>query len=218
MDLMQFFDMILHVDKTLGLFIDQYGTLIYVILFAIVFCETGLIVLPFLPGDSLLFIAGTFCATGAMDPWLLCALLILAAVSGNTVNYWVGSAIGHKVYERDYAWLDKAALQKTHSFYEKHGGKTIVLARFIPIVRTFAPFVAGVSEMTHKNFQLFNILGAVLWLVLLVMAGYFLGAIPLLRDHLNTIVLIGVGAAIVPLLIGGAWKLIRNFTSSKTTK
>jgi membrane-associated protein len=218
MDLMQFFDMILHVDKTLGVFIDQYGTLIYVILFAIVFCETGLIVLPFLPGDSLLFIAGTFCATGAMDPWLLCALLILAAVSGNTVNYWVGSAIGHKVYERDFAWLDKEALQKTHSFYEKHGGKTIVLARFIPIVRTFAPFVAGVSDMTHKNFQIFNVVGAVLWVILLVMAGYFLGAIPLLRDHLNTIVLIGVGAAIVPLLIGGAWKLIRNFASSKTTK
>ncbi|TDK66554.1 VTT domain-containing protein [Sapientia aquatica] len=218
MDLMQFFDMILHVDKTLGLFIDQYGTAIYVILFAIVFCETGLIVLPFLPGDSLLFIAGTFCATGAMDVWLLCVLLILAAVLGNTVNYWVGSAIGHKVYEKDYAWLDKAALQKTHSFYEKHGGKTIILARFLPIVRTFAPFVAGVSEMTHKKFQLFNVIGALLWVVLLVSAGYFLGAIPLLRDHLNTIVLVGVGAAIVPLLLGGAWKLIRNFTSSKASK
>ena len=218
MDLMQFFDMILHVDKTLGLFIDQYGTAIYVILFAIVFCETGLIVLPFLPGDSLLFIAGTFCATGAMDVWLLCVLLILAAVLGNTVNYWVGSAIGHKVYEKDYAWLDKAALQKTHSFYEKHGGKTIILARFLPIVRTFAPFVAGVSEMTHKKFQLFNVIGALLWVVLLVSAGYFLGAIPLLRDHLNTIVLVGVGAAIVPLLLGGAWKLIRNFTSSKANK
>ena len=218
MDLMQFFDMILHVDKTLGLFIDQYGTAIYVILFAIIFCETGLIILPFLPGDSLLFIAGTFCATGAMDVWLLCVLLILAAVLGNTVNYWVGSAIGHKVYEKDYAWLDKAALQKTHSFYEKHGGKTIILARFLPIVRTFAPFVAGVSEMTHKKFQLFNVIGALLWVVLLVSAGYFLGAIPLLRDHLNTIVLVGVGAAIVPLLLGGAWKLIRNFTSSKANK
>ena len=218
MDLMQFFDMILHVDKTLGLFIDQYGTAIYVILFAIIFCETGLIILPFLPGDSLLFIAGTFCATGAMDVWLLCVLLILAAVLGNTVNYWVGSAIGHKVYEKDYAWLDKAALQKTHSFYEKHGGKTIILARFLPIVRTFAPFVAGVSEMTHKKFQLFNVIGALLWVVLLVSAGYFLGAIPLLRDHLNTIVLVGVGAAIVPLLLGGAWKLIRNFTSSKASK
>jgi len=216
MDFMQFFDMILHVDKTLGIFIDQYGTLIYIILFAIVFCETGLVVLPFLPGDSLLFIAGTFCATGAMDPWLLSALLITAAILGNTVNYWIGSAIGHKVYEHNYAWLDQEALKKTHAFYEKHGGKTIVLARFVPIVRTFAPFVAGVSEMTHKKFQLFNIVGAVVWVVLLIAAGYFLGNIPILRDHLNTIVLIGVSAAIVPLILSGAWKLFKKFSLSKT--
>ena len=210
MDFMQFFDMILHVDKTLGHFVDHYGTLIYVILFAIVFCETGLIILPFLPGDSLLFIAGTFCATGVMDPWLLCALLIAAAVLGNTVNYWVGSAIGHKVYEHDYAWLDKQALQKTHTFYEKHGGKTIILARFIPIVRTFAPFVAGVSDMTHKNFQIFIIIGASVWVILLVMSGYFLGNIPFIRDQLNTIVLVGVGAVILPVLFGAGWKLLKN--------
>ena len=210
MDLMQLFNMVLHVDKTLGIFIDQYGTLIYVILFAIIFCETGLIVLPFLPGDSLLFIAGTYCATGAMDVWLLSALLIAAAVIGNTVNYWVGSLIGHKVYDHDYAWLDKDALKKTHLFYEKHGGKTIVLARFLPIVRTFAPFVAGVSEMTHRRFQMFNLLGAVLWVGLLVAAGYFLGNIPLLRDHLNTIVLVGVGSAVVPLILSGLWKLVKN--------
>ena len=215
MDFMHFFNMILHVDKTLGLFIEQYGTLIYVFLFAIIFCETGLIVLPFLPGDSLLFIAGTFCATGAMDPWYLSALLILAAVLGNTVNYWVGCAIGHKVFEHDYAWLDKAALQKTHTFYEKHGGKTIVLARFIPVVRTFAPFVAGVSDMTHKSFQLFNVVGAILWVAILVSAGYFLSDVPLLRDHLNTIVLVGFGAAVVPLLIGSAWKLIKNRLAKK---
>ena len=212
MNFMQFFDMILHVDKTLGIFIDQYGTLIYVILFAIVFCETGLVVLPFLPGDSLLFIAGTFCATGAMDAWVLSTLLITAAILGNTLNYWIGSAIGHKVYEHNYAWLDQEALKKTHAFYEKHGGKTIVLARFVPIVRTFAPFVAGVSEMTHKKFQLFNVVGAVIWVVLLIAAGYFLGNIPLLRDHLNTIVLIGVSAAIVPLMLSGAWKLFKKFS------
>ncbi len=213
MDLMQLFDMILHVDKTLGLFIDQYGTLIYVILFAIVFCETGLVIMPFLPGDSLLFIAGTFCATGAMDPWLLCLLLIVAAILGNTVNYWIGSLIGHKVYEHDYAWLDQDALRKTHTFYEKHGGKTIVLARFVPIVRTFAPFVAGVSEMTHKKFQLYNAIGAAIWVILLVAAGYFLGNIPILRDHLNTIVLIGVASAIVPLILSGLWKLLKKAQS-----
>lgn len=210
MDFMQLIDMILHVDKTLGLFIDQYGTLIYIILFAIIFCETGLVILPFLPGDSLLFIAGTFCATGAMNPWMLSTLLIIAAILGNTVNYWIGNLIGHKVYEHDYVWLDKNALRKTHAFYEKHGGKTIVLARFVPIVRTFAPFVAGVSEMTHSKFQLYNILGAAIWVILLIAAGYFLGNIPVLRDHLNTIVLIGVASAIVPLILSGLWKLAKN--------
>jgi membrane-associated protein len=215
MDFMQFFDMILHVDKTLGHFVDHYGTLIYVILFAIIFCETGLIVLPFLPGDSLLFIAGTFCATGVMDPWLLCVLLVTAAVLGNTVNYWVGNAIGHKVFEHDYAWLDKQALKKTHAFYEKHGGKTIILARFLPIIRTFAPFVAGVSDMTHRNFQIFNIIGASLWVILLVMAGYFLGNIPFVKDHLNTIVLVGVAAVVLPVVIGGAWKLAKNFATKR---
>ncbi len=216
MDFIQFFDMIVHVDQTLGVFIEQYGALIYVILFAIIFCETGLVVFPFLPGDSLLFIAGAFCATDAIDPWLLSALLITAAVLGNTVNYWIGSAIGHKVYAHNYRWLNQKALKKTHAFYIKHGGKTIVLARFVPIVRTFAPFVAGVSKMTHKQFQLFNVVGAAIWVVLLVISGYFLGNIPLLRNHLNTIVLIGVSAAVVPLLIGAAWKLTRNIFSKRT--
>jgi membrane-associated protein len=210
MDLMQFFDMVLHVDKYLGTVIAQYGTMAYVVLFAIVFCETGLVVLPFLPGDTLLFIAGAFCATGAMNPWLLVTLLMIAAVAGNTVNYWIGSAIGHRVFTHDYKWLDKAALQKTHAFYENHGGKTIVLARFVPIVRTFAPFVAGVSEMTFGKFQAFNIAGAALWVIGLVAGGYFFGNIPIIRDHLNTIVLLGVGAAVIPLAIGGLWKVGRK--------
>ncbi|HJV53466.1 MAG TPA: VTT domain-containing protein [Noviherbaspirillum sp.] len=210
MDFMQFLDMILHVDKSLGNVIDQYGTMAYAVLFAIVFCETGLVVLPFLPGDTLLFIGGAFCATGAMNAWVLCILLIVAAVTGNTVNYWIGSAIGHKVFTHDYRWLDKAALRKTHAFYENHGGKTIVLARFVPIVRTFAPFVAGVSDMTFAKFQAFNIAGAALWVVGLVAGGYFFGNIPVIRDHLNTIVLIGVGAAVIPLALGGLWKVGRK--------
>lgn len=210
MDLMQFFDMVLHVDKYLGTVIDQYGTMAYVVLFAIVFCETGLVVLPFLPGDTLLFIAGAFSATGAMSPWVLVTLLVIAAATGNTVNYWVGSAIGHRVFTHDYKWLDKAALRKTHAFYENHGGKTIVLARFVPIVRTFAPFVAGVSEMTFGKFQAFNIAGAALWVVGLVAGGYFFGNIPIIRDHLNTIVLLGVGAAVIPLALGGMWKVGRR--------
>lgn len=215
MDFMQFLDMILHVDKYLGAVIAQYGTLVYAVLFAIVFCETGLVVLPFLPGDTLLFIGGAFCAMGAMNIWVLMALLIAAAVIGNTVNYWIGSAIGHKVFTHDYRWLDKAALKKTHAFYENHGGKTIILSRFIPIVRTFAPFVAGVSAMTFTKFQFFNITGAVIWVVGLVAGGYFFGNIPIIRDHLNTIVLLGVGAAVVPLALGGVWKFYRRLVGSQ---
>ena len=207
MDFMQFIDVILHVDKSLGFLIKEYGTLIYMVLFLIVFCETGLVVLPFLPGDTLLFVAGAFCATGDMNIWVLMGLLIIAATTGNTLNYWIGSLIGHKVYTHDYRWLDKTALQKTHAFYEHHGGKTIILSRFVPIVRTFAPFVAGVSEMTFSKFQFFNITGALLWVVGLVTAGYFFGNIPIIRDHLNTIVLIGVGAAVVPVAAGAVWKL-----------
>ena len=210
MDFMQFLDMILHVDKYLGTVLEQYGTMVYVVLFAIVFCETGLVVVPFLPGDTLLFVGGAFAARGDMNPWILIAMLIVAAVSGNTVNYWIGSALGHKVFTRDYRWLDKAALQKTHAFYENHGGKTIILARFIPIVRTFATIVAGVSDMSFGKFQLYNITGAALWVIGLVAGGYFFGHIPIIRDHLNTIVLIGVGAAVVPLMLGGAWKFYRK--------
>lgn len=215
MDFLQFLDMVMHVDKYLGTFIAEYGTMVYAVLFAIVFCETGLVVLPFLPGDSLLFIAGAFCATGAMNEWILIGLLITAAVTGNTVNYWIGQAIGHKVFTHDYRWIDKEALRKTHAFYENHGGKTIVLARFIPIVRTFAPFVAGVSEMTFAKFQLFNFAGAGLWVISLVAAGYFFGNIPIIRDHLNTIVLIGVGAAVIPVALGALWKLYRKLSGSK---
>ncbi|MBK4733434.1 VTT domain-containing protein [Noviherbaspirillum pedocola] len=210
MDLMQVVDLVLHVDKSLGKLIADYGQLVYMVLFGIVFAETGLVVFPFLPGDTLLFIGGAFCRTGEMNVWLLTALLLVAAVGGNTVNYLIGRRIGQKVYTHDYRWLDRAALQKTHAFYEKHGGKTIVLARFVPVVRTFAPFVAGVSEMSFARFQLYNITGAVAWVAGLVAAGYFFGNIPGIRDHLNTIVLIGVAAAVVPVALGGLWKLFRR--------
>jgi len=215
MDFLQFFDMILHVDKYLGTFIAEYGTMVYVVLFAIVFCETGLVVLPFLPGDSLLFIAGAFCATGAMNEWVLMSLLIIAAVTGNTVNYWIGRAIGQKVFTHDYRWLDKDALRKTHAFYENHGGKTIILARFVPVVRTFAPFVAGVSAMTFAKFQFFNIVGALIWVIGLVVAGYFFGNIPFIRNHLNTIVLVGVGAAVIPVAVGGMWKVYQKLAGGR---
>jgi membrane-associated protein len=213
MDLMQLFDMLLHVDKTLNVLLEQYGVYVYAILFAIVFCETGLVVLFFFPGDTLLFIAGAFCATGQMSYPLLLALLILAAVTGNTLNYWIGEAIGQRVFTHDYRWINKDALRRTHDFFEKHGGKTIILARFVPVVRTFAPFVAGVSDMTLARFQLFNFTGAAAWVLSLVTGGYFFGNIPVVRDHLTAIVLIGVGAAVVPLALGGLYKVGRRMMS-----
>ena len=210
MEFSQLIDLLLHVDKSLGIMLATYGPAVYALLFVIVFAETGLVVFPFLPGDTLLFVGGAFCASGAMNVWLLVGLLIVAAVTGNTVNYFVGRAIGHKVYTHNYRWLDRTSLQKTHAFFEIHGGKTIVLARWLPVVRTFAPFVAGVSEMSPRKFQLYNVSGAALWVVTLVAAGYFFGNIPLIRDHLNTIGLIGVAAAVVPVAAAGVWRLIRK--------
>ena len=220
--LLQFAELILHIDKFLGVFIHQYGAWVYAVLFLIVFCETGLVVLPFLPGDSLLFIGGAFCATGEMNLGLLILLLLVASITGNSLNYAIGSAIGPKVFNSRIPilerFLDRAALQKTHDFYEKHGGKTLVLARFIPVVRTFAPFVAGVSSMRFTRFQLFNIAGALLWVLLLVLLGYFFGNIPFIRQYLNVIVLVGIGAAIVPILLGGLWKLLRGKGSASTVQ
>ncbi|NYS13132.1 VTT domain-containing protein [Achromobacter xylosoxidans] len=207
--MLDFFQMVLHIDQTLGVWVQQYGVWVYLVLFLIVFAETGLVVLPFLPGDSLLFIAGAFGATGSLDPVLLGALLIVAAITGNSVNYAIGRYIGPRVFSMNLRFLDRGALMRTHAFYEKHGGKTIVMSRFIPVVRTFAPFVAGVADMPLSRFQLFNILGALLWVVSLVAAGYFFGNIPLVREHLNTIVLIGLAAAIVPVVGAALFKLLR---------
>jgi membrane-associated protein len=210
MDLMQLFDMLLHVDKTLNVLLDNYGVYVYAVLFAIVFCETGLVVLFFFPGDTLLFIAGAYCHTGDMHYAPLTALLITAAVLGNTLNYWIGSRIGQRVFTHDYRWINKDGLRRTHDFFERHGGKTIVLARFVPVVRTFAPFIAGVSAMTHTRFQLFNIAGATMWVLSLVTAGYFFGNFPFVKEHLTAIVLIGIGAAVVPMALGGLYKFGRK--------
>jgi membrane-associated protein len=210
MDFLQILDLIVHIDQSINTVIQEYGTLVYVVLFAIVFAETGLVVMFFLPGDTLLFIAGAVCLTGAMNIWLLMILLIVAAVLGNTTNYWIGGAIGHRVFTHNYRWINREALDKTHIFFEKHGGKTIILSRFVPVVRTFAPFVAGVSQMGFVQFQLYNVTGAVIWVVSLVSAGYFLGHIPVIRDNLNTIVVIGITAAMLPLMLGGLWRLLRR--------
>jgi len=207
--MLDFFNMILHIDQTLGVWVTQYGAWVYLVLFLIVFAETGLVVTPFLPGDSLLFIGGAFCASGSMDVMLLGVLLLLAAVLGNSLNYAIGRYIGPKVFTGNIRFLDREALLKAHRFYEKHGGKAIILSRFIPVIRTFAPFVAGVAAMNAARFQLFNIAGALMWVVGLVAAGYFFGNIPFIKDHLNTIVLAGLAAAIVPVALAAVVRLWR---------
>jgi membrane-associated protein len=211
MEFSQILDLILHIDKSLGSMLASYGPVVYALLFAIVFAETGLVVFPFLPGDTLLFMGGAFCASGSMNAALLITLLVVAAVTGNTVNYYVGRAIGQKAYTGNYRWLDRSALEKTHTFFEVHGGKTIVLARWLPVVRTFAPFVAGISGMRSTRFQIYNVSGALFWVVALVAAGYFFGNIPVIRNHLNTIVLIGVAAAVVPVVLAAALRFVRGF-------
>lgn len=207
---MSILNFMLHIDQQLGMLINHYGVYIYAILFVIIFGETGFVVLPFLPGDSLLFIAGAFAADGKLDPWVLTFLLIGAAVLGNTVNYWVGRLFGKKVLETHSRWISHDTLSKAHAFYEKHGGKAVVLSRFLPVLRTFIPFIAGISEMSKGKFQQFNILGAVLWICLFVWGGYFFGGIPLLRDHLGTIALVGFLAALLPATLGFAWQFVRG--------
>jgi len=209
-----FLTLILNIDQFMELWVTQYGVWIYLVLFLIIFGETGLVILPFLPGDSLLFIAGAFGANGLIDPYGLAVLLIAAAILGNTVNYAIGRVIGPKVFSTRYRLLDQRALLATQVFYEKHGGKTIVLSRFLPVLRTFAPFVAGVGGMPWGRFQWFNISGAVFWVGGLVTLGYFFGNVPIIKEHLNTIVLLGVGAAVVPVALGGAWKLLRRRKSA----
>jgi membrane-associated protein len=215
MELTQLLGLILHIDKALGMLLEQYGVLVYALLFAIVFAETGLVIFPFLPGDTLLFVAGAFCASGLMNAPLLMLLLVVAAVSGNTLNYLIGRALGQRVFTHDYKWIDRHALEKTHAFFELHGGKTIILARWLPVIRTFAPFVAGVSDMGLTRFQIFNVVGALLWVMGLVMGGYFFGNIPIIRDHLNTIVLIGIAAAAGPVALAAIIQFVRKRMRSK---
>ena len=187
-----FIDVVLHLDRHLQALVAQYGAWVYLILFVIVFCETGLVVTPFLPGDSLLFVAGTVAAAGGMDVHLLVALLIVAAILGDTVNYWIGNYLGPRVFHyQDSRWLNRKHLERAHAFYERHGGKTIVIARFVPIIRTYAPFVAGIGAMSYARFVAYNVGGAVLWVASLAYAGYFFGNLPIIKNNL-TLVIIGI--------------------------
>jgi membrane-associated protein len=194
-------DFFLHLDKHLAEIIAEYGVWTNLILFLIVFAETGLVVTPFLPGDSLLFAAGTFAALGSLDPALLIFLLSAAAIIGDTVNYWVGAYIGPRAFSGEIRWLRKEYLDRTHAFYEKHGGKTIILARFIPIIRTFAPFVAGVGSMTYSRFLLYNVVGGIVWVTLFVLAGYYFGNLPAVRQNFTYVILAIIVLSVMPILV-----------------
>ena len=191
-------DFILHLNVHLEVLVANYGVWVYAILFLIVFCETGLVVTPFLPGDSLLFAAGAIAAGGGLNLFALMALLILAAIAGDTVNYWIGDRLGHKLVARYPRLLKRKHLDKTHEFFERYGGKTIIIARFVPIVRTFAPFVAGVGEMTYARFMSFNVVGALLWVLLLVPAGYFFANVPFVKENFSLVILAIIILSIVP--------------------
>ena len=205
--LLQLVQFVLHLDVHLADLVARYGVLIYAILFAIVFCETGLVVTPFLPGDSLLFAAGALAALGSMDPWLLGIVLIVAAVLGNTSNYWIGRYIGPRVFQWENSrWFNRRALDEAHAFYEKYGPSALTIARFMPIVRTFAPFVAGVAAMSHATFQLYSVLGGVLWVVAFLALGFFFGNIPIVKSNL-AFVMIGV---IVISLLPLAWAALNR--------
>jgi membrane-associated protein len=201
-----FIDIVIHLDKHLATLVQSYGVWIYAILFAVIFSETGFVVTPFLPGDSLLFVAGALAALGGMDIMLLLVVLTLAAVLGNTLNYTIGRYFGPKVFHWENSRLfNKAALIKTHAFYEKHGGKTLVISRFLPLFRTFAPFVAGIGAMTYTRFTFFNVVGALAWVLSLTLAGYWFGNLPWIKQNLTLVILGIIVVSLVPVAVG-AWR------------
>ena len=195
-------DLFLHLDKHLNDVISQYGGWTYLILFLIVFCETGLVVTPILPGDSLLFAAGTFAALGSLNVLWVFVLLSIAAIAGDTINYWVGYWIGPKIFHRENVrLLNKKHLDRTHAFYEKYGGKTIVLARFVPIVRTFAPFVAGIGRMSYWRFLTYNVVGGIVWVAICVFSGYYFGNLEIVRKNFSLVILAILIISVLPMVV-----------------
>lgn len=198
-----FIDIVLHLDKHLAVLVQQYGTWIYAILFVIIFSETGFVVTPFLPGDSLLFVAGALAALGGMNIGVLLAVLLAAAALGNMLNYQIGRFLGPKVFQwQGSRFFNRSALDKTHAFYDKHGGKTLVISRFLPLFRTFAPFVAGIGAMSYPRFTLFNLIGAVSWVGSLTLAGYFFGNLPWVQKNLSVVIVGIIAISLVPVVIG----------------
>ena len=205
-------DLFLHLDKHLSMIIRQFGVVTYVILFIVIFCETGLVVTPMLPGDSLLFVVGAFAARGDLDLTLVYVLLCIAAVAGNTANYHIGRFVGPKVFEKDRRYLKREYLDRTHAFYEKYGGKTIVIARFLPIIRTFAPFVAGIGRMNYRRFALYNLAGCVAWITSFILSGYFFGNIPIVKKNLTIVIIAIIILSLLPSVI----EFLRHRRASRT--
>jgi membrane-associated protein len=204
-------DIFVHLDVHLSELIAMFGPMTYVILFLVIFCETGLVVTPFLPGDSLLFVVGAFAAKGDFDVALIFALLSVAAVAGNMVNYHIGRYLGPRVFKGEVRFLKKEYLDRTHAFYDKHGAKTIVIARFLPIIRTFAPFVAGIGKMEYKRFVVYNLIGCMAWLGAFILGGYFFGNLPIVKKNL-TIVIFGI---IIVSIVPSVVEVIRQHRQSK---
>jgi Uncharacterized membrane-associated protein len=194
-------EFILHIDKHLGEIIKNYGTLTYFILFFIIFAETGFVFTPFLPGDSLLFAAGVFASLGNFNILILLSILILAAILGDTVNYWIGHFFGEKIVTNPKIPINQEHIEKTNRFFEKHGGKTIILARFVPIVRTFAPFVAGAGQMSYRKFISYNIIGGILWASIFTLSGFFFGNIPFIKKNFSLVVIVIILISLVPMII-----------------
>ncbi len=199
--ILKLIDFILHIDVYLSDILTRFGSWTYALLFFVIFMETGFVVTPILPGDSLIFAAATFAALGALNPWLLFVLLAVAAVAGDTANYWIGHAIGARAYTGEVKWIKKEYMERTHAFFEKHGGKTIFLARFVPIVRTFAPFVAGVGKMSYGYFFSYNVFGGIIWVGLFTAAGYFFGNVKFVRDNFSVVIIAIILISLVPMLV-----------------
>ncbi len=207
-------DFVLHLDVYLSEIIRDYGSWTYAILFLVIFMETGFVVTPFLPGDSLLFAAGTFAALGALNPIYLFLLLVVAAILGDTINYSIGAYIGPRAFSGDIKFLKKEHLDKTQAFYEKHGGKMIILARFIPIIRTFAPFVAGIGTMRYRNFILFNVVGGIAWVAIFISLGYFFGNIPFVQKNFELVILAIITISFLPPI----WEVIKARRESRAAQ
>lgn len=199
---MEFIELLLHFDEHLANFIDHFGAWVYVLLFGIIFAETGFVVTPFLPGDSLLFVVGTLAGSGYLNYWIIYVTLLVAAILGDSVNYWIGNKTGPKVFsQKDSLFFKKEHLSTTHKFFEKHGGKTIIMARFLPIVRSFAPFVAGMGSMDYKSFLFYNVIGGFIWVTSLTAAGYFFGALPIIQDNFEKAIFAIIFISLIPPFI-----------------